>query len=70
MFMTYEANTCLDLVQNYVYSLEFVAFNFKGINILWLNGLLMYIGVSTWTTTIIGRATKWECELAKPKCCI
>jgi hypothetical protein len=30
----------------------------------------MYIGVNTWMTTIVGKATKWECELAKPKCCI
>jgi hypothetical protein len=34
MFMTYYTNICLDHVKNCVYSLEFLAFNFKGINIL------------------------------------
>ncbi len=68
--MTYEINTCLDLVKKCVYSLEFVALNFKGINILQLSGLLMYIGTSTWTTNIVKRVAKWECELAKPKHCI
>jgi hypothetical protein len=32
--MIYKANTCLNLMRNCVYSLEFVVFNFKGINML------------------------------------
>jgi hypothetical protein len=66
--MTYEANTCLNLLRNCAYFLDFVAINFKGVNILSL--LLMYIGASTWMTTIVGRVAKWECELAMPECCI
>lgn len=66
--MTYEANTRLNLLRNCAYFLEFVAINFKGINILSL--LLMYIGASTWMTTIVGRVAKWECELAMLECCI